>query len=150
MCVLQITYFQHEIINKTVSEMFTVSDKALAIVMIENVIDDIKQMKDNNKGIKKGSFNNRYTNIDNCIGWSKKGIKRFNYVFGVLNKFEKTERNKQLDNIIREKYRQFSGLSRNIVTNEWEGNNCNLLYDDDSDESDEVVGIYEVNNITSV
>ena len=135
-------------INNKISNIFTLSDKALGIVMIENIVEDIRSIKSDNTDIQKGHYNNRYTNSDKGIGWSKMGIKRFNEVYKLLKDFEGSQRNVIIDDNLLKHYREVCDMYQNDNTNQWEGQNSKLLYD--SEDSEEVEGIYEMNTMIGI
>ena len=114
--------------------------------MVENVIGDIKKIKDTQEDLKKKEFKNKYTNQSDTRGWSRSGIKRFNDVYRIVKEFENEL--KGLDEEMQIHFRTYCKIQKKSEK-EYEGENSKLVYVYDTEDSD-VVGIYEASNVTEL
>ena len=114
--------------------------------MVENVIGDIKKIKDTQEDLEKKEFKNKYTNQSDTRGWSRSGIKRFNSVYKIVKQFE--NKLKDLDEVMQQHFRKYCKIEKKSE-NEYEGENSKLVYVYDSEDSD-VFGIYEASNVTEL
>ena len=94
-CLIHLTtsvQWRYHACNTYISDMFTVSDKALCVLIIENNSEDFIHVY--NRGVKPNRKDSkpRHTKVDGqntkkVKGWNAKGIKRFNKQCGIIQTF---------------------------------------------------------------
>lgn len=124
--------------SDAVSNIFTASDEALAMLLLENNAADLLWSFNNKVKVSRKQSKPKYTKISQSTnikfqGWSRKGIKRFNELLKTVTANRKLDDCKERENDIRLKYLRVSGRAININTQE----NCDNEEDSDDDgESD--------------
>ena len=117
--------------NTVVSDIFTESDEALYMLLLENNVDDYKQLVDLKRKLTRKEARPKYTkdsNVnENSKGWSRKGIKRYNDLIKVARLGRMTEVSKEMEIELKMKYVEMYGKS---------GVRNSLGDNGDSDESD--------------
>ena len=78
--------------NTCISDIFTESDEALCILLIENNAHDYKKMYLEQRKIGRKEAKPRYTKVESVDkkfkGWDRRGIRRFNQIVAAVEKIE--------------------------------------------------------------
>ena len=87
--------------NTVVSDIFTESDEAVCILLLENDVDDYTQLVDLKRKLMRKEVRPKYTkdaNINEKFkGWSRKGIKRYNNLIKVVRLGRMEEVSKEIE-----------------------------------------------------
>ena len=72
--------------NNALSDIFTASDEAMAMLLLENIEDELRQTVTRREKVPAYQSNPKYTKVDmngseKFRGWHKKGIKRYNKLY---------------------------------------------------------------------
>jgi len=107
--------------NTVISEIFTASDEAFAMLLLENNANDYKKMVVLNKKLSRKEAKPKYTkdpnNTDKFKGWSKYGIRRYNYLVKVVQMNRKLTHSIEMEVKLKDGYAKICGKdgSRNGV-----------------------------------
>ena len=104
---------------KTISQIFTPSDEAFCMLIIENNAEDLQKVSTTANALDRTECKPLYTKnysdiIDRYQGWSKDGIKRFNTLFQRVVELRSTDRSKDLEEEIMLEYLNYVGPMRNV------------------------------------
>ena len=139
--------------NSCISEIFTESDEALCILLMENNVDDYKKMYKEGRKIDRKESQPRYTKVQGMNkkfqGWDKKGIKRFNVIVKKVKECREMAVSKEMEMKLKTTYAMITGEDE--VNDESDDSNI----DSDDDENDEhaydgFAGLDDVTNVTGV
>jgi len=119
----------------SISEIFTESDEALCILLIENNADDYAKMFREQRKISRKEARPKYTKVE-CVdkkfkGWDRKGIKRFNHIVAAVKKNRQLTTSKEMEMRLKLKYVELSG--KGVQTDDEES-------DEDINELDDING----------
>ncbi|MCP4748034.1 MAG: hypothetical protein GY874_18140 [Desulfobacteraceae bacterium] len=122
--------------SDTVSNMFTSSDEALAMLLLENNAADLLLCFNSGAKVSRKQSKPKYTKISQSTnikfqGWSRKGIKRFNELLKTVTANRKLDVCKEREHTVRLKYLRVSGRDMNINVQD------NYENEEDSDDDDE-------------
>ena len=99
--------------NTVISDIFTESDEAFAMLLLENNAKDYNQMVIQKRKFKRSEANPKYTKDPNdkekFKGWSKDGIKRYNYLVKVVKRNRKLTHSKEMEVELKDKYAKLCG-----------------------------------------
>ena len=139
--------------NLCISEIFTESDEALCILLLENSIDDYKKMYEEERRIDRKEANPRYTKVSimnqKFQGWNTKGIKRFNFIVKKIKECREMSVSKEMEMKLKMTYARITGEDE--VSDDSDDSNI----DSDNDENNEhaydgFAGLEGVSNVTGV
>ena len=127
--------WRYKACNTCISEIFTESDEALCILLIENNADDYAKMYREQRKISRKEARPKYTKVE-CIdkkfkGWDKKGIRRFNMIVAAVKKNRELSTSKEMEMQLKSKYVELSG--KGVETDDEES-------DEDVNELDDIDG----------
>ena len=136
-----------------ISDIFTDSDEALCILLLENNAEDYKKIYEEQRKINRKEARPLYTKVhavnNKFQGWDKKGIKRFNAIVKKVNECRALNTSKEHELKLKMVYGKMIGCDE---TN----NECNEE-ESDSDNDDEVeyaydgfAGLSSITNVTEV
>ena len=86
--------------------MFTVSDEALCVLIIENHCEDLIRVYDRGEQLSRKDSKPRYTKVDGqkaykFKGWNAKGIKRFNKLCKTIRTDRRTAVSMELESVLK-------------------------------------------------
>ena len=120
--------------NTLLSDIFTESDEAFAMLLLENNATDYKQMVLLDKKLTRKEARPKYTKDPNMTkkfkGWSKNGIKRYNNLVQVVKKNRKCSHSNAMEVELKKEYAKLCGKDGNL--NEGGGLDDNEVSDDES------------------
>lgn len=103
--------WKNEIYVKKVSELFTSSDEAMAMLYFENYHNDFKIMKSTRKEVPRNESNPTWTKSDKngngYKGWHIDGVNRYNELFDHVEKKRKEDGSVRLEASILDAYKKF-------------------------------------------
>ena len=84
------TNWRYKACNSNISQIFTESDEALCILLIENNAEDYAKMFREQRKINRKEAKPKYTKVE-CVdkkfkGWDRRGIRRFNQIVTAIKK----------------------------------------------------------------
>jgi len=99
--------------NSVISDIFTESDEAFAMLLLENNAKDYKQMVVLKRKLTRKEAMPKYTKDSNMTekfkGWSKKGIKRYNDLIKVVKRNRLTTHSKNMEVELKGDYAKLCG-----------------------------------------
>ena len=136
--------WRYKACNTCISEIFTESDEALCILLIENNADDYAKMYHEQRKIGRKEARPKYTKVE-CMdkkfkGWDRKGIRKFNSLVAAIKKNRELSTSKEMEMQIKSKYVELSGKGVDKDDEESDENNDEL---DDINGYDGFAGITE-------
>ena len=131
-----------------ISDIFTESDEAMCILLIENNAADYAKMHREQRKISRKESKPKYTKVE-CVdrkfkGWDRKGIRRFNNIVTAVRKNRELSESKNMEQELKSRYAEVSG-------NRTDNNEDEVDYDSELDELngyDGFAGVTESNNET--
>jgi len=118
--------------NTVVSDIFTESDEAFCMLLLENNVDDYGLLVNLDRQLTRKEARPKYSTISNesevSKGWSRKGIKRYNDLVKIVRSGRRTEFSKEMEIDLKLKYAVLCGKS---------GISNSLGENGDSDDSDD-------------
>ena len=144
--------WRYKACESLISDIFTESDEALCILLIENNASDYGKMQREQRKIGRKESKPKYTKVDSIQkrfkGWSKKAIKRFNLIVKDIKKYRDTSTSRDMECELRLRYRRLSGLQDD---NDDKDDSNTDSEESDSDSLDAYDGFAgEVTNVTEV
>ena len=146
--------WRYKACNTIVSDIFTETDEALCILLLENNAGDYKRAFDEQRRINRKEAKPRYTKVHSVNkkfqGWDKKGIKRFNVIVKAVKECRELEVSKEMEMKLKSRYVTICG--RDGDEDESDGE------DSDSDDNDVVdehaydgfAGMSGITNVTAL
>ena len=127
--------WRYKACNMAISDIFTESDEALCILLIENNADDYVRMYHEKRKIGRREAKPRYTKVE-CSekkfkGWDKRGISRFNKIVTAVKRNREMSTSKEMEMKLKANY---AGISGNVAENDIDDSN------DDEGELEDVMG----------
>ena len=127
--------WRYKACNTCISEIFTESDEALCILLIENNADNYAKMFREQRKILRKEARPKYTKVE-CVdkkfkGWDRKGIKRFNKIVAAVKKNRELSTSKEMKMQLKSKYVEL--LGKGVETDDEES-------DEDVNELDDIDG----------
>tara|TARA_B100000768_G_C10967018_1_gene244145 strand:+ start:73 stop:522 length:450 start_codon:yes stop_codon:yes gene_type:complete len=99
--------------NSVISDIFTESDEAFAMLLLENNAKDYKQMVVLDRKLTRKEAMPKYTKDPNLTekfkGWSKNGIKRYNDLIKVVKRNRLTTHSKEMEVELKGDYAKLCG-----------------------------------------
>ena len=84
--------FDKRVVGTKLSEIYSISDEAFAMLLVENMVDDLLLVHDQKKLLEKKQYVSRYTKSDKNNstvkqkGWNQKGVNRYNTIYRRMQK----------------------------------------------------------------
>ena len=137
--------------NLVISDIFTESDEALCILLIENNAHDYAIMQREQRKISRKEAKPKYTKVE-CIdkkfkGWDRRGIKRFNSIVAAIKRNRGLTESKDMELLLKSRYVQMSGKGAEANNIDSDDDDCDL---DELNGYDGFAGDTEINIPTSV
>ena len=99
--------------NNVISDIFTVTDEAFCILLLENNLVDYQKAAEKKRKISRKESQPRYTqggiSMSNIKGWDRKGIKRFNKLVQGIQRNRSTETSKEMEMQLKDHYMDMCG-----------------------------------------
>lgn len=159
-CLINLTSsvtWRYRAYNTIISDIFTVSDEALCILLIENLSYDFIQTHETKKEVNRKDSKPRYTKaigqsegnkLKPFKGWNHKGIKRYNKLIKTIIEHRKTDESMQLENELKDRYALLCGQNDGSITND--NNDTSSSSDEDEDDNIHAYDGFSCINIASV
>ena len=123
--------WRYKAYSTLISDIFTDSDEALCMLLIENNASDYVKVMNNKTKISRKFAQPKYTKMDNTSkkfkGWNRKGIQRFNVLVRAVKVSRESSCSKEMEIELKSRYQKISG--RNINNDNYDSN------DSESDDS---------------
>ena len=121
--------------NVPISEIFTPSDEAMAMLLLENCIEDLRLMCRRKEKILRRQSRAKYTKVelgssDKFQGWNNKGIRRYNQLYRTILEHRTRRESKDLETSLQQEYAVLCGKSGTLTENAEDTDD-----DDDDDDS---------------
>ena len=131
-CLIHFTtslYWRYNACNVVISEIFTASDEALCILLIENNAEDYAKMYQEQKKVTRKDARPKYTKVE-CSdkkfrGWDRRGIYRFNCIVTAIQKYRELKESKDMEMKLKSRYIELSGKEHE-VDDDSDYDECNL------------------------
>ena len=125
------TTWRYKCYNTPVSQIFTVSDEALAMLLLENSMQDLKWVVRRGQKIPHNISMPKYTkkmegSSEKFKGWHKSGIKRYNKLYQRILTNRVRKESLEKEDLIQDEFVKISGRDRRGAT-------VNMLDDSDDD-----------------
>lgn len=129
--------------STTISEIFTPSDEAMAMLFFENYVRDYKKMSESGQKVVRKYSRPKYTKTLNqdikFHGWHVSGIKRYNHLRAYVSDMRSKTENVEMEESLRNYYRNF--CNRKVGNHTGGANDCeesnNCVDESDEDAYDE-------------
>ena len=99
--------------NNVISDIFSVTDEALCILLLENNLVDYKKAAGEKRKISRKESQPIYTqggsSMSNTKGWNRKGIRRFNKLVQGVQRNRSTETSKEMEMKLKDHYMDMCG-----------------------------------------
>ena len=140
--------WRYKACSAVVSDIFTESDEAFCILLIENNAGDYAKMHREQRKISRKESKPKYTKVE-CVehkfkGWDRRGIRRFNNIVTAVRKNRELSASKNMELELKSRYTKVSGKAT-------DNNEDEVDYDSDLDKLngyDGFAGVIESNNET--
>ena len=105
--------WRYKACNSCISDIFTESDEALCILLIENNADDYAKMYREQRKIGRKEARPKYTKVE-CVekkfkGWDRRGIRRFNTIVAAIKRNRELNTSKEMELKLKANYVKLSG-----------------------------------------
>ena len=102
--------------NVPISEIFTPSDEAMAMLLLENSIEDLRLISRRKEKILRRQSRSKYTKVElgspeKFQGWHNKGIRRYNQLFKAVSEYRKRRESKDLEETLQQEFAVLCGKS---------------------------------------
>ena len=102
--------------NVPISEIFTPSDEAMAMLLLENSIEDLRLISRRKEKILRRQSRSKYTKVElgspeKFQGWHNKGIRRYNQLFRAVSEYRKRRESKDLEEALQQEFAVLCGKS---------------------------------------
>ena len=106
-------HWRYKACNSCISDIFTESDEALCILLIENNADDYAKMYREQRKIGRKEARPKYTKVE-CVekkfkGWDRRGIRRFNTIVAAIKRNRELNTSKEMELKLKANYVKLSG-----------------------------------------
>ena len=146
--------WRYKAYSTLISDIFTDSDEALCMLLIENNASDYVKVMNNKTKISRNFAQPKYTKMDNTSkkfkGWNRKGIQRFNVLVRAVKVSRESSCSKEMEIELKSRYQKISG--RNINNDNYDPNDSESddSGDDDMQAYDGFAGVIQTRSSTSV
>ena len=131
-CVTSLTW-RYNSYNTPVSKIFTVSDEAFVMLLLEHNAKDLKLVHKNQHKIDRKDSVPKYTKVkgnERFQGWHKNGLKRYNELYKIVHKNRMTDQSRKIETLMMKKYSElrgktFNGENEDEQYDSDDSNNCN-------------------------
>ena len=121
--------WRYKAYSTLISDIFTDSDEALCMLLIENNTSDYVKVMNNKTKISRKFAQPKYTKMDNTSkkfkGWNRKGIQRFNVLVRAVKLSRESSCSKEMEIELKSRYQKISG--RNINNDNYDSNELNYI-----------------------
>ena len=111
--------WKYKCYSNTVSETFSVSDEAMAMLIFENHLDDFQKIIATGQKVSRKFACPKFTKSTNDStkfhGWHISGVKRFNELVKFVKEHKASEESRQMEDDVKHYYKSFCNR-RNVVT----------------------------------
>ena len=106
--------WRYKCYNTILSKIFTISDEALTMLMLENNVADLVRIKTEQNKLTRKESKPKYTKVNGDTGeryqgWHKKGIKRYNELYNIVKAQRETQASKELELVMKDKFANICG-----------------------------------------
>ena len=146
--------WRYKAYSTLISDIFTDSDEALCMLLIENNASDYVKVMNNMTKISRKFAQPKYIKMDNTSkkfkGWNRKGIQRFNVLVRAVKLSRESSCSKEMEIELKSRYQKISG--RNINNDNYDSNDSESddSGDDDMQAYDGFAGVIQRRSSTSV
>ena len=146
--------WRYKAYSTLISDIFTDSDEALCMLLIENNASDYVKVMNNKTKISRKFAQPKYTKMDNTSkkfkGWNRKGIQRFNVLVRAVKVSRESSCSKEMEIELKSRYQKISG--RNINNDNYDSNDSESddSGDDDMQAYDGFAGVIQTRGSASV
>ena len=146
--------WRYKAYSTLISDIFTDSDEALCMLLIENNASDYVKVMNIKTKISRKFAQPKYTKMDNTSkkfkGWNRKGIQRFNVLVRAVKLSRESSCSKEIEIELKSRYQKISG--RNINNDNYDSNDSESddSGDDDMQAYDGFAGVIQTRSSTSV
>ena len=102
--------------HNVISEIFSVTDEAFCILLLENNLFDYRKAAELKRKISRKEAQPRYTHggisMSNVKGWDRKGIRRFNKLVQAVHRNRLTETGKEMELKLKDHYMDICGKKK--------------------------------------
>ena len=134
--------------NSHISEIFSVSDEAFAMLLLENNYEDYKIVYNLSRKVTRKESKPKYTNDanlnENFKGWSRKGLKRYDELVRIVTFQRRATIILELEEELKNKYAGICGKMTEL------DREINETDEESKDEDYEVYDVFEGERIRSV
>ena len=133
-CVTSLTW-RYDSYNTPVSKIFTVSDEAFVMLLLEHNANDLKRVYQNQRKIERKDSVPKFTKVkgksnEKFQGWHKNGLKRYNELYKIVHKNRMTDQSRKIETLMMKKYSElrgktFNGENEDEQYDSDDSNNCN-------------------------
>ena len=139
--------WRYKACNSCISEIFTESDEALCILLIENNATDYAKMFQVKRKIGRKEARPKYTKVE-CVdrkfkGWDRRGIRRFNNIVAAVKKNRELNTSKEMEMELKASYAKLAGNNPELDNGTCEESDDEL---DDINGYDGFAGVVETNS----
>ena len=135
--------------NIVISEIFTESDEAMCILLIENHAEDYAKMHREQIKVSRKESRPKYTKVENSDkkfkGWDRRGIYRFNCIVAAVKKNRELSESKDMEMQLKSRYIELSGRE-NGGDDESDYDDCDL---DELNGYDGFAGVTDTNSVSN-
>ena len=119
------TNWRYKATSVVISDIFTESDEALCILLMENNADDFTKAYHEQRKIGRKEARPRYTkneSVDKTFkGWDKRGIRRFNIIVQAVKMNRELNESKEMEMQLKSRYTEIAG--RGMISDNEESDN---------------------------
>ena len=139
--------WRYKACSVVVSEIFSESDEALCILLIENNAEDYARMHREQRKITRKEAKPKYTKVEiverRFKGWDKRGIRRFNELVAAIKKNRELNESKDMELQLKSRYCEITGKGAEDSEDDSDFNDSEL---DELNGYDGFAGVTEVSN----
>ena len=133
-CVTSLTW-RYNSYNTPVSKIFTVSDEAFVMLLLEHNAKDLKLVHKNQHKIDRKDSVPKYTKVkgnERFQGWHKNGLKRYNELYKIVQLNRLKEQSHHIETLLMQKYSELKGKTFNgeYEEEQYESDNSNDVNDE--------------------
>ena len=144
--------WRYKACDSLISDIFTESDEALCILLLENNASDYAKMHREQRTVGRKEARPKYTKVDSMQkrfkGWDRKAIKRFNAIVSAVKTHRQGSHSKNMETELRLGYRRLTGIENVSQDNDNEDSDTDESESDSLDAYDGFVG--EITNVTAL
>ena len=146
--------WRYKAYSTLISDIFTDSDEALCMLLIENNASDYVKVMNEKTKIPRKFAQPKYTKMDNTSnkfkGWNRKGIQRFNVLVRAVKVSRESSCSKEMEIELKSRYQIISGRNINNENYDSDDSESDDSGDDDMQAYDGFAGVIQTRGSTSV